>query len=360
MKLIYLLILSLVFLPQTVIGGCIEGDCDNGFGIRTYMSGCRYKGEWQNGKPDGQGTKSYPNGDIYQGRWQAGRRHGRGTTTNVDGRIFQETWQHGVLVSRTPVNGSKLKAVAAVKIKETKQAANDHPVQPPIKPMASAPQKKTAKITPFNPDPAQVAHIAPAAGPVHLASRHPAQAIISSPVKKQLIQEEKSTIVDPDGAVYQGKLLDNKPHGQGVLTFADGSIYNGEFKHDIREGKGTLTLANGEKYVGLFHNNLASGQGEYTFPDGRKYTGRFENDQFNGKGTLIFSDGTTYTGNFYNNLPEGSGVLSHPDGRKYIGHFHQGVFQGQGQFIFANGEKKTGIWQDGKYTGQQEMANDKQ
>ena len=51
----------------------------------------------------------------------------------------------------------------------------------------------------------------------------------------------------PDGAKYDGNIVDGDMEGHGVITFPNGSKYNGEWKQDKREGNGVLTFANGSK-----------------------------------------------------------------------------------------------------------------
>eukprot|EP01052_Picozoa_sp_SAG31_P029944 SAG31_NODE_3026_length_4775_cov_1.849872_2_plen_515_part_00 len=43
------------------------------------------------------------------------------------------------------------------------------------------------------------------------------------------------------GERYEGQWKDNKPHGQGVRTWADGARYEGQFKDGLRHGHGVYT-----------------------------------------------------------------------------------------------------------------------
>ena len=45
--------------------GCVEGDCEDGFGTWTYTDKTTYVGEWRVGLKHGQGTVTWPNGYIY-------------------------------------------------------------------------------------------------------------------------------------------------------------------------------------------------------------------------------------------------------------------------------------------------------
>lgn len=65
-------------------GEAFEGDFANDemvleTGVYTFTNGDKYKGQWANGKPEGQGELVYANGDKYTGSFKAGARHGKGT-----------------------------------------------------------------------------------------------------------------------------------------------------------------------------------------------------------------------------------------------------------------------------------------
>lgn len=44
----------------------------------------------------------------------------------------------------------------------------------------------------------------------------------------------------PDGRVYEGEVLDGRPHGKGKLTYADGGSYEGEWLGGEPHGKGKV------------------------------------------------------------------------------------------------------------------------
>ena len=54
-----------------------------------------YKGQVENGKPNGQGTLNLPNGEKYVGEWKNGRPHGKGTGTLPDGRKYVGEYKDG-------------------------------------------------------------------------------------------------------------------------------------------------------------------------------------------------------------------------------------------------------------------------
>lgn len=53
--------------------GCIRGDCINGYGIFTWISGAKYVGAFEDGEQNGPGSYSFPNGRRIEGIWNNGR-----------------------------------------------------------------------------------------------------------------------------------------------------------------------------------------------------------------------------------------------------------------------------------------------
>ena len=72
---------------------CIEGDCINGHGTFTYVSGDKYIGEHKDGKEHGQGTYTWSDGRKYVGEHKDGKRHGQGTYTWVSGDKYIGGWK---------------------------------------------------------------------------------------------------------------------------------------------------------------------------------------------------------------------------------------------------------------------------
>ena len=79
-----------------------------------------------------------------------------------------------------------------------------------------------------------------------------------------------------DKGVYVGEEKDDKPHGQGTLTFSDGSKYVGEWKDGKEHGHGTHTFPDGRKYVGEWKDGEEHGQGTLTYPNGTKLVGEYK------------------------------------------------------------------------------------
>lgn len=84
--------------------GCVEGNCENGWGINNYYIGKvyqgRYEGDFINGKRHGKGKFTDVHGATYEGNWQDGQPSGLGAKVNKDGSVDSGFWEAGKLVKR--------------------------------------------------------------------------------------------------------------------------------------------------------------------------------------------------------------------------------------------------------------------
>ena len=67
-----------------------------GQGTFTFLDGWKYQGGWVFGKYHGQGTMTSPYKDKYVGEWKDGMRSGQGTQTYPDGGKYEGSWKNGV------------------------------------------------------------------------------------------------------------------------------------------------------------------------------------------------------------------------------------------------------------------------
>jgi hypothetical protein len=73
--------------------GEIENGKPNGLGTLTYLNGTMFIGEYKDGREHGQGTVTWSNGDKYVGEWRNGKNHGKGTYTWHDGKKVIGDWR---------------------------------------------------------------------------------------------------------------------------------------------------------------------------------------------------------------------------------------------------------------------------
>lgn len=84
--------------------GCVEGNCENGWGIYEYYVGTvyqgRYEGNFSDGQRVGKGKFYYATGELYDGMWKDGRPHGLGAKFSKKGVLTSGTWENGKLVQK--------------------------------------------------------------------------------------------------------------------------------------------------------------------------------------------------------------------------------------------------------------------
>ena len=101
----------------------------------------------------------------------------------------------------------------------------------------------------------------------------------------------------PDGAKYEGEVVNGKPNGKGVAVYPPqgertGDRYEGDWVDGRFHGKGTLTW-HGGSYEGDFVDGKPHGRGTLS-DEGWYYEGDFLRGYFHGKGTLEADDGRHY------------------------------------------------------------------
>ena len=71
---------------QKVYKGEVENGVPNGLGFLIFPNGDKYVGEWKDGKPNGQGTLNMSNGNKYVGEYKDGKTW-NGTGYDKNGNI---------------------------------------------------------------------------------------------------------------------------------------------------------------------------------------------------------------------------------------------------------------------------------
>ena len=206
---------------------------ENGQGIFTKLNGYKYVGEWKDGKQDGQGKHTRTNGEKYVGEWKDGKQDGQGTFTYTTGQIyvgeFKDGKRHGQGTMTLPDGGKY--------VGEWRTGDN------------------------WN-------------GIIYDKYGNNIYKVVNGEwIKQKLVEEEKrETVVlflriengkkgwfwegdENDDTKYVGEIEKGRPHGMGTVTFgkgkSEGQKYIGEWK-DGRYSQGTFYDKNGNitgKYV---------------------------------------------------------------------------------------------------------------
>jgi hypothetical protein len=178
--------------------------------------------------------------------------------------------------------------------------------------------------------------------------------------------ELNMTGLDFGEGVYYGQVMNEVPHGFGVLKmkgckfvgeFFDGSpvnkgffigqyrlssglLYQGETFNQSLNGYGKVTFPNQDTYEGYLFDNHLHGNGIYVFSEGREdeqrrwYQGDFKKSRKDGEGTYHWSENCYFKGTWKDDFPEGRGIFFKEDGSCV-----EGVWK-EGQLISIISKKK--------------------
>lgn len=102
-------------------------------------------------------------------------------------------------------------------------------------------------------------------------------------------------LIEANGTIYEGSLLNWKKHGSGKQT-SDDTTFVGTFQHGLKMGNGTETRKDGTIFEGNFENDKKQGTGKLILPDGSTYEGDFFADEISGRGNYHWADGRRYKG----------------------------------------------------------------
>jgi len=160
----------------------------------------------------------------------------------------------------------------------------------------------------------------------------------------------------PDGARYEGDMVNGVIEGEGRMLWPGGDRYTGSFRNGRFQGQGRLEFASGDVYEGAFTDGAMTGTGTMQYAGGDRYTGELKYGRANGKGTLAARD-HHYEGEFRDNRYHGTGKLTDEDGNIYTGEFRDGQFHGSGKFVTRDGRRYQGKFVDGEFTGEGVYTN---
>ena len=88
-------LLLLLCLPMIGFGQQCKGDCENGKGAYTWVSGDKYVGEFKDQRFEGLGAYTWADGNKYVGEYKEGNFNGKGTFTWANGDKYTGGWKDG-------------------------------------------------------------------------------------------------------------------------------------------------------------------------------------------------------------------------------------------------------------------------
>ena len=156
----------------------------NGDGNSINPQGAQYVGEFKDDKPNGQGTYTFANGSKYVGEWKDDKYDGQGTLTFAGGGTETGTWRAGKFVSIT-------------------ELATSNSTSPSTSQTSSSPIFRTV------------------------------DELIRDESVNTTQKKQKIALRYTDGSQYFGETnKDHKRHGFGEMTYADENIKYGQWIDD--------------------------------------------------------------------------------------------------------------------------------
>ena len=215
-------VLGLGFQGLAQDGGiCLEGDCINGFSVKAWNNGKRYKGNFKNGLRDGYGYMRLSDGSIYIGGWKENIKHGHG-------------------VYKFPKNHPTFEKYVGQWQKNVREGYGTLHYK-----INSENGEKQLKIGFWRKN-------------QFYKEVKPSQCLEGD------CENGWGTYVNPDKSLYIGEFQNGLRHGQGTLIYRMGSMYKGEFAEGKRSGFGKYYYPSGAKYDGNWAKNKRNGDGRFS------------------------------------------------------------------------------------------------
>jgi hypothetical protein len=219
--------------------GCLNGDCNDGYGMKYYTFHDRYFGYFKNEKREGYGSYYWDDGTRWVGQFSQNQLTGYGTYFFITGEkyvgYFINSKRNGWGVNYDPGTG----------VKKIGFWENDQLVTP-----------KSSLIKEGN-----------------------ATGCISGDCKNGA-----GKYVYNNG-YYEGSFKNGYRNGRGKYFFDIGDFYEGNFRDNKFHGKGTYYYTNGERYDGEWKEQRYHGKGQLFHFDGLPEDGFWNQGKFEGKNT---------------------------------------------------------------------------
>ena len=296
MKKVCVVLLSL-FVTTIMTAQCIEGNCNNGYGVYKFKDGSVFNGKFVKSKFQGYGKMKYSNGNVYEGEWRNDLRSGKGVLKYVNGDNYSGHfkdnvfWGSGVYRYNTGdrYDGNWVNNVAHGKGKYI-----------------------------FTDD----------------------EKYEGDFFKGEF--EGVGAFYYADGSIFIGNWKNSKRNGEGKLHYKDGRKIAGIWREDkmIDEQNGYTNVSSAiSADNGGYENNSSI----------RKRFWKDCNNSHchNETGQLNYQDGSIWQGEFLDGQPNGTGVLKYADGNKYEGEIANHAPNGEGVMYFDNGQVIAASWTDG-------------
>ncbi|HMU10894.1 MAG TPA: hypothetical protein PKC54_12860 [Ferruginibacter sp.] len=159
---------------------------------------------------------------------------------------------------------------------------------------------------------------------------------------------DEKVLTYPQGT-YTGQVLDDRPHGFGIMKYTSGVESEGEWRYGTMTGWGVYRFPNGNIYEGTFNNN-PEGHGILVFTNGNYYEGEWKAGKYEGRGFFYYVNQGRYDGEWKAGKKNGFAVFAMSNGDRYVGEFREGEIDGRGTYYNNKGKIiNSGTWEKGQF-----------
>lgn len=247
-----------------------------------------YVGSFVDGQYEGHGEMTYSSGDVYRGQFSQGRREGEGTLfTAANGGQLSGQWSNDELVGAGRVTNMPIESLNTILTHSTNAL------------LAKGIMAATANGGTYK----------------HLLNdtinsrTSIVKGLYTGPVVDGAPSGESGECRYEDGSQYNGAWRGGRRNGAGTYIFPNLDEYSGKWVGDKRCGFGTLKSSINPCYEGLWEDNLPHGTGMLLLRDGKAFHGDFVRGRRNGQGKLCYADDIDgppiYEGQWVNDNPAG-------------------------------------------------------
>ncbi|MCC5945373.1 MAG: hypothetical protein JJT94_10580 [Bernardetiaceae bacterium] len=349
---------------------CVQGDCENGYGVYVDIEGWRYEGNWRNGKKHGEGTL---HNLIYntqkEGIWELGEYKGKNYFK--DNQLYNLLGKHqssNDMIKLAESYGSGYQKVAlaydyakyvfennklrvyfndygyAYKISLHKSGFKDFPnhITQKLNAKSNHAQVRYVLGAPYKQE-------STADGSVWYYQEGKYELKITFDNLK-IIETIELKIRDEDSLyrIEKGMCKNGDCQNGYGEYICEAGRYLGDFQNGKFHGEGQMFYKSGGIYKGSFQQGERHGEGVYIWSDQSRYKGQWAKNKRNGRGTMLYRNKGRYEGEWEDNQRQGRGIMHYPNGDRYTGEWHQNLQQGTGTIRYMDGTRESGEWKLGK------------
>jgi hypothetical protein len=333
----------------------IPENSENNYKITHLDNGGKYEGKMKELLFHGYGKKKYPNGDIYDGEWYEGKRQGNGVIFYSDEKKYNGEWLNDDYCGRGELYIPNVGTYEG-EFLNGKYEGNGimHYVDGSI----------------FN---GKWKNGSADGEGIMIKSDGNIQegTWVNGYLSEQIVRLEHCVIyynelyaenIILDGKIifnnnmYKGKILNNLPHGEGMMNFNNGDKYIGKWKKGNYHDYGTIYYNDGIIYEGHWEDQQFNGSGKLKYPNKYCFQGIWKYGLKDGNFDIFYKDSIIFSGLYENDkCKSGSGkYYNHETNTIFIGKIINFKFEGHGELIINN-HTMIGLFENGIFVDEIEL-----